>query len=99
VDWCIETLNTQKDGGPLEDLWAWIEASGRPKQICIAVGATRYTEFGSTNFLKPGDESIVLLFDSRVHNIASLEEHITQNRLDHLSDISVLSQMVLAPNQ
>ena len=72
IDWIINTLNHQQDNGPLENLWDWLEKSKRPDTICISIGATRYTEFGATTFLEAGDQSIVLLFDSREHNIQEL---------------------------
>ena len=95
IDWVINTLNHQQDNGPLENLWDWLEKSKRPDTICISIGATRYTEFGATTFLEAGDQSIVLLFDSREHNIQELEKHIDNNTLDGLYNISLHPEFLL----
>ena len=61
--WLVEKLAGQEDAGPLEDLAAWIETAGHPPQALISIGATRYTEYGETTFLEPGDEVVVVLYD------------------------------------
>jgi hypothetical protein len=76
VAWLVRMLNEQVDGGPLENIAHWLEIAGRPAQALISIGATRYTDFGETHFLEPGDESIVVLYDARrystpeIHRIA-----------------------------
>ena len=97
IEWIVNTLNHQQDDGPLENLWGWLEKAKRPHTICISIGATRYTEFGATTFLRAGDQSIVLLFDSRAHDIQELEQQLRDNTIDNLENISILSQKVLAP--
>jgi len=62
TDWIVNQLNTQKDVGPLEPLSSYIAAAGYPKKAVISIGATRYTPYGETTFLQPGDEVIVLLY-------------------------------------
>jgi hypothetical protein len=72
-------MNDQTDHGPLENIARWLAIAGHPRQALVAIGATRYTDFGETHFLEPGDESIVVLYDARrfsaddVHRIASGE--------------------------
>ena len=63
--WLVRTLNEQQDAGPLERLADWLAKAGRPEKALISIGATRYTDFGETNFLAPGDEAIVVLYDAR----------------------------------
>ncbi len=65
LDWLVQKLNHQADEGPLEDMARWLAIAGRPAQALISIGATRYTEFGETHFLEPGDVSIVVLYDAR----------------------------------
>lgn len=65
VDWLVQKLNGQIDEGPLENVARWLEIAGRPAQALISIGATRYTDFGETHFLEPGDVAIVALYDTR----------------------------------
>lgn len=63
LDWLVEKLAGQEDGGPLEDLPRWLEVAGHPPQALISIGATRYTDYGETTFLEAGDEVVVVLYD------------------------------------
>lgn len=66
LDWMVNQINTQQDSGPLEPLLEYIKEANYPKHAIISIGATRYTHFGETNFLKEGDEVIVGLYDSNL---------------------------------
>lgn len=65
LSWIIQTLNTQQDFGPLENLSVYLSELQYPKQIIISLGATRYTSFGETGFLQPEDEVGVFVYDDR----------------------------------
>ena len=73
VAWLVRKLNEQVDEGPLENIAHWLEIAGRPSQALISIGATRYTDFGETNFLEPGDESIVVVYDARQYSTAEIQ--------------------------
>lgn len=64
VDWMVERLAHQEggDGTPLEDVGALLRA-GRPELLLVGIGATRYTEYGETTFLREGDVSTVVVYD------------------------------------
>ena len=62
LEWIKNQINTQKDKGPLEPLLEYIKECDFPKKAIISIGATRYTEFGEHNFLKPDDEVFVVLY-------------------------------------
>lgn len=62
TEWILNQMNTQVDVGPLEPLNEYIEAAGYPEKAIISIGATRYTPYGETTFLKSGDEVIVVLY-------------------------------------
>lgn len=63
INWCITVLNTQADAGPLEHLPSFL--TQQPKQIIITLGATRYTTFGETEFIKADDTIGIFLYDER----------------------------------
>jgi hypothetical protein len=62
TDWMLEKFNKQMDEGPAEDIHSYLLAAGRPKQIMVSIGATRYTEWGENNFLQNNDKALVLLY-------------------------------------
>ncbi|MEJ1381717.1 MAG: DUF5718 family protein [Candidatus Sedimenticola sp. (ex Thyasira tokunagai)] len=67
-NWMKNQINTQQDQGPLEPLLEYIETCNYPEQAVISIGATRYTPFGETHFLKEGDEVVIALYDSEIHS-------------------------------
>ncbi|MCG8591748.1 MAG: DUF5718 family protein [Proteobacteria bacterium] len=66
--WVVDRMNHQRDAGPLEDISRWLEVAGRPSQLLISIGATRYTDFGERTFLARGDRAIVALYDATLHD-------------------------------
>ncbi|NCN43704.1 MAG: hypothetical protein CO158_07940 [Piscirickettsiaceae bacterium CG_4_9_14_3_um_filter_43_564] len=62
--WLIETFNNQTDFGPLEDLRHLLSTANYPKQLIISLGATRYTPYGETTFLKPDDQLGIFVYNS-----------------------------------
>jgi hypothetical protein len=95
INWIINKLNTQKDEGPLEDLSSYIKELGYPKNMIISIGATSYTEFGETGFLKEGDETFVVVYDKNKYCYDEILEHIL-NQSYSLENSSVLHQEVIA---
>jgi hypothetical protein len=98
LDWIVDRINKQTGGedSPLEPVGIYLAASGSPERVLIGIGATRYTEFGENNFLEPGDESIVVVYDSTVNDPKSVETAIREHFEDGLKRASVLVQGVRA---
>lgn len=98
LDWIVDRLNRQEDSPltPLEDLGALLRSSGRPARAVIAIGATRYTPFGESEFLTAGDESIVIVYDSTRHTPEEIEESVRRGDETRLVAASVLVQRVQA---
>ena len=65
TDCMIEKFNGQKDEGPAEDIHSYLVAAGRPEQIMVSIGATRYTEWGETNFLQNNDKAVVVVYPEK----------------------------------
>ena len=74
VDWVIDRMNNQQDQGPTENIAELLSKAGHPEQALISIGATRYTEYGETNFLKSGDTSIVVVYDGEQHTQEAIVE-------------------------
>lgn len=63
LGWLANQINTQQNVGPLEPIGTYLREAGLPQRAIISIGATRYTEFGETHFLREGDEIVVALYD------------------------------------
>ena len=95
IDWLIGRLNDQKDEGPLEDISSWLAIAGRPSQALISIGATRYTDFGETTFLEPGDQSIVVVYDGRQYDEAAIRQLVRSDEETATPAVSLLRQEVV----
>jgi hypothetical protein len=74
LTWIKNQINTQKDFGPLEPLLEYIKECNYPKKAIISIGATRYTHFGETNFLRDGDEVFIVLYHKDRDNLESVSK-------------------------
>jgi len=93
LSWMIEKMNRQIDEGPLEQISKLLSESGRPKQALISIGATRYTEYGETTYLKEGDELFVVLYPKAGYTLDEIKNAIISGTLE-FDDVSVLKQNV-----
>ncbi len=62
TDWMLEKFNNQKDEGPAENIHSYLTEAGRPHQIMVSIGATRYTDWGENNFLQNNDKAVVVVY-------------------------------------
>lgn len=95
IDWLIDKLNSQRDEGPLEDISRWLAIAGQPAQALISIGATRYTDFGETTFLEPGDQSIVVVYDGRLYDQAAIRRLLESDDETTAAGLSLLRQEVV----
>ncbi|MGR1182551.1 DUF5718 family protein [Aeromonas veronii] len=94
LDWAIDKLNHQQDEGPAEHIQGLLAQAGHPPHALISIGATRYTPFGETHFLKPGDTSCVVVYPGSRYSEADIREAIRSRNFG--ADMSVLLQAVQA---
>ena len=94
TDWILNQINTQEDFGPLEPISEYIHACEHPQEAIISIGATRYTEYGENTFLKTGDESIVIVYDTTKYSNTDILEMVQSSHYANES-ISVLAQKVV----
>ncbi|WP_127716907.1 DUF5718 family protein [Halobacteriovorax sp. HLS] len=94
LDWIIDRLNHQEDIGPAENLSKYLSESDFPQKCIISIGATRYTSYGESNFLKKGDKSIVAVFDHRVLTIDDVLQSIQSRDYDK-TQLSLLIQNII----
>ncbi|XEI31484.1 DUF5718 family protein [Aeromonas veronii] len=94
IDWAIDKFNHQQDEGPAEHIQGLLAQAGHPPLALISIGATRYTPFGETHFLKPGDTSCVVVYPGSRYSEADIREAIRSRNFG--ADVSVLLQAVQA---
>jgi hypothetical protein len=94
LDWMTNQINTQKDFGPLEPLSEYIATCSEPKEAIISIGATRYTPYGETTFLKSGDEVIIIVYNAKKALHVEILESVKNSNYDN-SIMSVLAQKVI----
>lgn len=92
--WLVDRLQNQRDGGPLEDVGAYLKAAGCPDHALITIGATRYLPFGETTFLKESDEAIVAVYDGRQADAHSLRAALNSPEWSGAPWVSLLRQRV-----
>ena len=94
TDWMTNQINSQKDFGPLEPLSQYIADCAFPAQAIISVGATRYSHYGETTFLKSGDEVIIVVYNSALLSLSDIRAQIETADYD-VKKMSVLAQKVM----
>ncbi|WP_421238083.1 DUF5718 family protein [Aeromonas jandaei] len=94
LDWAIDKFNHQQDEGPAEHIQGLLAQAGHPPHALISIGATRYTPFGESHFLKPGDTSCVVVYPGSRYSEAEIREAIRTRSFG--ADVSVLLQAVQA---
>lgn len=95
IEWLKNQINTQADFGPLEPVKTYLKEAGYPAQAVISIGATRYTHFGETNFLQPGDEVIVVVYDNDKFCMNPILSLANKGELVGKEGISALIQKVV----
>ena len=94
TDWILNQINVQEDFGPLEPLSEYIAACNNPQELIVSIGATRYTEYGESTFLKAGDESIVIVYDATKLSNKDILQMVESSSYNN-ENISVLTQKVI----
>lgn len=99
LEWVAGRLRAQVGGpgSPLEPVGDQLAGAGCPRRVLVGIGATRYTPYGETTFLRPGDASIVIVYDGGVTGPGEVARAVAAGREDDLAAASVLRQLVGAP--
>ncbi len=84
TEWMIDKMNHQIDEGPVENIHTYLNELNRPSDCLISIGATRYSEFGSTNYLKIGDLSVVVVYSEKDYTPQQVSSLVAQQRFDML---------------
>lgn len=93
LDWIMDRMNNQQDVGPTEHIAMHLANAEYPTQAIISIGATRYTEYGETTFLKSGDTSMVVVYDGTRFTPEEIVKRAEAGQFDE-DGISALVQFV-----
>ena len=93
LSWICDKLNNQGDEGPAENIHAYLLESGKPSQVMISIGATRYTDFGEHNFLSKGDRAVVVVYSENKYDHAAISKMVKNQKYDDPM-VSVLDQVI-----
>ena len=94
IAWCLDKFNNQQNEGPAELIHDYLLEAGKPSKIMISIGATRYTEFGRTNFLQNQDDAVVVVYPENKYSAEEIKKRVETKNYDWEEDISVLTQTV-----
>ena len=92
--WILDKLNNQKDEGPAENIHQYLLESGKPSEVMVSIGATRYTDFGEHNFLQDGDRAVVVLYSEKAYSHSQIAEMVRKQDYSDKS-VSVLDQKIV----
>lgn len=93
LDWIMDRMNNQPDEGPMNHIANLLKQADYPEKAVISIGATRYTEFGESNFLQPDDTSIVAVYNNTQYSHNDIVEMAKTESF--ANDISALIQNVI----
>jgi hypothetical protein len=96
LDWIVDRIRNQAGSAdtPLEPVGKYLARAGNPELVLVGIGATRYTPFGASTYVRAGDQSIVVVYDAASHAPAEVESAIGEGRDQALEAASVLRQTV-----
>ena len=95
LEWSVDRLNHQEDVGPLEPVGEYLREAGQPSELLLSIGATRYTKHGEGNFVRPGDEVVIIAYDGRRTDAAHVSELLERGEVPPCA--SVLRRTVVQP--
>lgn len=95
LNWLQQQINSQVDFGPLEAIGDYIGEAENPAHAIISIGATRYTHFGETHFLKEGDEVIIVVYDNNLYCMNPILSMANKGELSGKEGVSALVQKVV----
>lgn len=92
--WLIDKFNNQQNEGPAEAIYEYLKEADFPKQIMVSIGATRYTNWGETNFLQADDEAVIVLYPEDKYNFEIIKKYVKIG-LNGGDGLSVLRQKII----
>lgn len=67
LEWIVERMNAQQTVGNWENIHEILDASEYPEYAWLPCGAGEYTTWGAENYIQPGDETAIILYDEKLY--------------------------------
>jgi len=80
LQWLLDQIQQQQETGLFHNIQALLAQADYPDTLLIAIGATRYSDYGQQHQLSPGDQSAVILYDSRVYGFEEVQAFLDQEK-------------------
>lgn len=96
--WLLTQIQDQQDQALLHNIQDLLVEASHPETILIAIGATRYSDYGEQHQLLSGDQTAVVLYDSKAYEIEQVAGLIKQNSgstVDANQQLIILQQQVI----
>lgn len=97
IGWICEKLNNQAEEGPAENIHQYLLESGKPEQVMVSIGATRYTDYGEHNFLQNGDRAVVVVYPEKKYDHNAVRTMVASKEYND-PEVSVLDQEIILPD-
>ncbi len=98
AEWIAGRMNLQTESGPAENVGRYMNMAGHPERMMVSIGATRYTPFGESCFLEPGDTAAVILYHEDMYTADDVAGMAAAGYDSLPADgLSVLVQKVVSP--
>ncbi len=85
LQWLLKQIQEQQDKGVLHNINSLLAQANHPETMLVSIGATRYSAYGEQHQLLPGDQTAVVLYDSRAYHFKEVARLIEQT-----NDLEVL---------
>lgn len=98
LHWLVIQIQQQQDKNALHNIQNLLSQDTFPEHILVSIGATRYSLYGEQHQFHSGDQSAVILYDSRVYHINEIVNLLKQNdplSVSENTDIIILQQRII----
>ena len=72
LQWLVKQIQQQQNKASLHNIQDLLTQANNPETILVSIGATRYSAYGEHHQLLPGDQTAVILYDSRTYHFAEV---------------------------
>lgn len=91
LQWLLKQIQGQQDKALFHDIKTLLAQANYPETMLISIGATRYSDYGEQHQLLSGDQTAVVLYDSRAYHFKEVFNLIEQsNSLEALCNDNII---------
>lgn len=80
LQWLVEQIQQQQETGLFHNIQSLLTQANLPDTLLVAIGATRYSDYGQQHQLLSGDQTVVALYDSARYHFDEIEQQVMQQQ-------------------